>query len=231
MPNACLISAVSPDSIEELYRKGKQHLEEKEFDQALACFNHIIKIQPNHLDALASAALALLLSGRPQLALKTYRLALHLAPHNAVFLNGIATCFMVQGDFDKASSHFEKALKINANASENLYNLSLINDYSLNCRVALELQRLYRTSECTGLHRVAVCFALGKIFESNAEPLRAFGYYEEANRLHFAQLKYQEEIYLSLFSRLQTFFNDNLFSRIKNVGSSDHAYPVATHSH
>ena len=188
-----------------------QLIKEYEYEEAIAIFNRVLEINPNHIAALVNLAFTLFRTQRPRPALAAYRQALKLLPNHPAILNDMGNCFKALGDFPKAATLFEKAFKLQPDNIHSLYNISSY-DHS-NTEVAGRLLALYQQPECIGEPRMLVCFALGNIYEGRKEYRTAFQYYDEANRLQAALMPYNEAKYFSYYDGLRKLLLMPVFSR------------------
>lgn len=89
----------SPDVIKKL---GIVHLNLKEFDEAKACFEQILKASPNDIDALTSLTQILQVQGRDEEALEIYNKLLSIDAKNVSYHINIANIYLKKGDNEKA---------------------------------------------------------------------------------------------------------------------------------
>lgn len=209
------------DSASSLYQQGKSNQLQARYDLAIAQFSQFLRAYPNHSDALGRLAFCLQMKKRIPAALKMYRRALRFAPGNPDVLLGLASCYQSLGHFDKAVAHYKKSLRIEPEKIEALYNLVTIEGYALHAPVVKALERIHRCSAETSPGHVEACFALGKVYESNRQPEKAFLYYEEGNRLKFAQVAYNEKDWFAYFDAVESVFNAELLERLSAAGRND----------
>jgi len=206
-----------PDKIEALYQEGIQQQRAIEYDQAIEQFTKLLQITP-HPDAISRLATIYLSTGRIQQALTTYRQGLKLLPNHPFFLHGMASCYREMGNFDRAALYFGKTLKVIPDNVESLLSMVLTRDYSLNAKPVKDLLRLHESLSPKDQSRFMVCFALGKVYEGHHDYRRAFDYYDEANRLRFPQLGYDEAKQFAYFDAIESFFTADLFAQMKDIG-------------
>lgn len=208
-------SAISAAQLAEIsYQQGRQLVQAREFYEALPYFEEALKHNPTHTNALCDCGATLFTLGRFELAFTAFRQALKNAPHNPDTLNGIAICYQAEGNFTKALAYYRKALRFRPDDPRYLYNLVLIERPSRNSVPALRLERLHKSPDCTGESRICVCFALGMIHETHGDLQRAFRYYEEANRLHYAAVSYAEAAWLAQFDAMEQVFTADLIAHL-----------------
>src|SRR5579864_4434869 len=101
---------VASESVQMLYEKGRQCVKEMDYHQAATFFARSLQLDPDHLPTLAAFALIMYTTNRIQRALPLYQAALKLSPNNPAILTGIGNCYGAEGDFAKATDHYERAL-------------------------------------------------------------------------------------------------------------------------
>lgn len=82
------------------------------FEEAIACFNMALKVEPNDAIALNSKAISLDNLKRHSEALECYSRALELEPHNAAMLTNKGVCLNNLKSFDQAIECFDKAIRL-----------------------------------------------------------------------------------------------------------------------
>ena len=208
-------------SFDVLYRNANAFLKDAQYPQAIECYNALLTHDENNPDILGRLAMCKNILGKSDQALTLFRQASKQAPNDARWLEGIASCYSAQGNFDKAEAYYKKALQKAPNWAIYLYSMILMRSYSLNSREAEELRRIYRLPSLDNSQRAVACFTLGKLYEDNGDLKKAFGYYEEGNRLEFATRNYDEARSFAIFDVLQTAFSARFLELMKGKGRSD----------
>jgi tetratricopeptide (TPR) repeat protein len=97
-----------------LLEQGRQHLEQKQFQQALNDFSEVLKTEPKNVPANLGRARALLGLGDGPKALGPARMACELQPQNeqAWMVLGDAYAHQATQDFPRAAEAYQKALDL-----------------------------------------------------------------------------------------------------------------------
>ncbi len=208
-----------------LYDQAWQALQHKQYAQAIGLFNRLLQHNPDNIDALTNMGYCLYMTGRLELALKTYHLALHLAPHDTVALRGIANCLENQGNFEEASAVYDELLSSDPTNAQWIHNLALIGDYTPDSLLSVAMKTLLQSPKADEKSRLLMSFALAKIHEAAGDHATAFGYYQEGNRLGFASAPYNETNFFGYLDLIESAFTSELFETLRDVGNSQ-ASPI-----
>ena len=111
----------------ELYLKGEELAFAGKTEEALECFEEILKVNPNQLDALVNGGVGLVKTGRLKEALKRFEKALDIAPTDVDALQQKAETMAQLGMSKKDDIQFLYALKICEEVSKTTPNLTLNN--------------------------------------------------------------------------------------------------------
>lgn len=204
-----------------LYQRGRQYLEARQYGQAIGQFNRLVKSNPYHAEALHHLAYCLFVTGRLEVAFKTYEFASLVSPGEIGPLLGMAHCQQGQGDFDKAMALYHQVLQQQSHNVESLLNLVLIGNGMADAALVATLTALHQSPDLSCNDRVHACFALAKIYEAQGDDDRAFTYYEEGNRLQFASQTYDEEALFQYFDLLEAVFTPEFVTTLQKLGSAD----------
>ena len=108
-----------------LYLKGEELAFAGKTEEALKCFDEILKLNPNHLDALINGGVGLSLTGRRKEALERFEKALDMAPTDMDAIEQKANTMIQLGMSRKDDIQFLYALKICEDALKITPNLTL----------------------------------------------------------------------------------------------------------
>ena len=111
----------------ELYLKGEELAFAGKTEEALECFEEVLKVNPNQLDALINGGVGLAKTGRLKEALKRFEKALDIAPTDVDALQQKAETMAQLGMSKKDDTQFLYALKICEEVSKKTPNLTLNN--------------------------------------------------------------------------------------------------------
>ncbi len=159
------VTTTAPDFADGHYHLGLVYYEKGQFGAAAAAFEQTLKFLPRDVEALihlglacykaagAGQSLALrdvgIASGARQ-AVKAYRTALEIQPHNVKALNNLGLAYQALGQFDEAITAYQEALLLSPHLREVAANLATARDlqrgtYSLaaykHYRTGMQLKR------------------------------------------------------------------------------------------
>ena len=100
-------------AIDTQYQRGVQLMESAQLQAAVSTFSDIIKKQPTFAEAWNKRATLYYMMGEYQLSLKDCDEVLKRNRHHFGALSGYAQIYTELGDFKRALSYFERALKVN----------------------------------------------------------------------------------------------------------------------
>jgi len=154
----------------------KNHQEGK-IDIAQELYNQVLKIDPNHSQALNNLGVIFKVLGEHQKAKDCYEKAIEINPNYSDAHNNLGMIFKELGENQKAKSYYEKAIEIDPNHSQALNNLGVIFkelgefEKALNyVEKAIKINPNYTNSY----------YNLGTIFQDLGEKQKAKSYYEKA---------------------------------------------------
>ncbi|MDH4215277.1 MAG: tetratricopeptide repeat protein [Gallionella sp.] len=126
--------------------QGDAHATKGHLEQAIACYQHAIALDPNHAAAYNNLATALLKFGRLTEADACYRRLLQITPGDADAHNNLGVTFQHMGRLAEAEASYRKSIQVNpehANAHNNLgaafLKLGRLTEAEASCRYALQI--------------------------------------------------------------------------------------------
>ncbi|MBE7558026.1 tetratricopeptide repeat protein [bacterium] len=90
---------------------GRLYFTRKRYSEAVTCFQHAVRIQPNNLDFLENLARAAVMSGDPALAEGSYKRAMQLAPKVAAYPYNLGLLAERAGRTEEAAVYYRKAIE------------------------------------------------------------------------------------------------------------------------
>ena len=100
---------------EALFRDATLHAAEGRLEEAVACFDRLIRLKPDHADALNDRGNALDTLRRRNEALASYEQALRVQPEHLHARNGRANMLQAFGRLDEALAGYDSALALDGN--------------------------------------------------------------------------------------------------------------------
>jgi len=102
-------------AIDALYQRGVQQMQASEWNEALATFSAIIERKPAFAEGWNKRATIYYLLGEYELSLKDCDEVLKRNRNHFGALSGYGQIYLNQGEFERAMTYFERALKVNPN--------------------------------------------------------------------------------------------------------------------
>ena len=112
--------------IEETFNLAVKNQHESKTDVAQELYNQVLKINPNHSQALNNIAVIFTNLKDYQKAKECYEKAIEINPNYADAYNNLGVIFKKLGENQKAKERYEKAIEINPNHADAHNNLGLI---------------------------------------------------------------------------------------------------------
>ena len=98
------------DDVGALHLLGLIAARHQQFEQAIALYQRVIALQPQHLEAYNNLGIVLMQLGRLPAAIACYRQALNVAPNRAEVRVNLGNALQVEGDLNGAIACYEQAL-------------------------------------------------------------------------------------------------------------------------
>lgn len=111
------------NTVDIMMRTAAARQEEGDLDAALAGYDDVIELYPDHLDALSNSGFIIAHLGDTEGALPRLRKAIELAPDDAKPHNNLGTVLETAGLLDEAETHLRRAIEIDPTIAEAHVNL------------------------------------------------------------------------------------------------------------
>ena len=183
---------------------------EFDYDKAIYNYKESIKINDS-AQAFCNVGDLYYLKGEIKEAEKFTKLAIKKNPYMDAPYNNLGLICLANGQINKGSLNFIKAIKINKNNFRAHYNLSSLNNYSGENTHLKELLSLSKSSQ-KNEEKIYLFFALGKAFEDIEKFENSFNYFSLANSIKRKTFEYSIKKDEKLFNNLKNVFN---FKRMK----------------
>jgi radical SAM protein with 4Fe4S-binding SPASM domain len=164
-------------TVKEIFILAHQNHQQNKLKEATNYYNQVLKIEPNHSQALNNIALIFANSQEFQKAKNCYKKVIEINPKYEDAHNNLGTVFYQLGENQKAKNCYEKAIEINPNYEDAHYNLGNIfkllteNQKAKNCyEKAIEINPNYEDAYNN----------LGAVFYQLGENQKAKNCYEKA---------------------------------------------------
>jgi len=162
---------------EETFNLAVKNHQEGKTNIAQKLYNQVLRIKPNHSQALINLGVILKELGEIQKAKDCYEKAIEINPNHSQALNNLGNILKELGEIQKAKDFFEKAIEINPNYANAHYNLGNVfkglkeNLKAKDCfEKAIEINPNYANAHNN----------LGVVFKGLGENQKAIDCYEKA---------------------------------------------------
>lgn len=190
-----------------------------EVEEAIACYRRALGIDPRFATAYLNLGTALRQSGRFEAAREAYEQALRIDDEHAATYNNLGQLYMDEGDQDQARTYFRKALALHPELPEAHLNLARSHRFGDADREDVErMESLVARSDFPAEGRVALHFALGKIYDDVSDPEKAFAHYRQGNEIKGQSVAFNPAGYREWIGNLQSVFHEGFFQQRKHLG-------------
>ena len=132
-------------TVKEIFSLAVKNHEEGKVNIALELYNQILKIDPNHSQALNNIAVIFSDSKDYQKAISAYEKAIEINPNYADAHNNLGVIYADLGENQKAKSCYEKAIEINPNLPEILSNyIRQLTDFEIAISKSNEVLKIFQ---------------------------------------------------------------------------------------
>lgn len=204
---------------------GQYLLDHHRYDEAAECLQHANQLSPDNLDVLDKLGEVYTGLGNIELALKFYDQALLRNPSHINSLVGKGQTYLELGDSSKATEIGYKAIQIDNAKPHGLLLLSRSKKSQSNDGLIDSLLRFAKDEYQDKEAKIAVNFALGKVYDDQNNFLEAFNYYSAGNALKNSQLNYSLQSDIDVFDRTINFFDKSFFTTYQHLGT-DSKLPI-----
>jgi len=177
---------IRPDYAEAHNNLGVMLYDLGRLDEAMASYQRAIESKPDYAEAFNNLGNALLDLSRFNEAELAYRQAIKINPLLPETHSNLGSALMALGKMSEAERSLGKAIELAPGQAKPLSTALLYIPYRLDDPRFSQLEAVYAQRESlTADERIKLNFAMGKAMENIGQYDRAFGAYEEGNRLHF----------------------------------------------
>jgi tetratricopeptide (TPR) repeat protein len=107
---------MDPQSVTALMNRGAAYGNKGDYDNAIADFNAVLRINPAHAAAYAERGLSFSRKGDKAKAIADYETAIRLNPKLATAYNNRGTAYMARGDQARALTDYNEAIRLSPNS-------------------------------------------------------------------------------------------------------------------
>lgn len=114
-----------PPEFTELLNRGKAHLKQRQFDQALELFHQAQQIDDDQPELHEAIAATYAMSGNLESAIEHYKRVTLLAPRRSTAFVNLGALYNRIGDFNKAVESSRRAVQVDRKSADGYYNLGI----------------------------------------------------------------------------------------------------------
>lgn len=210
--------ALKPGLVETQTNLGNILLAQGNAAGAAACHERALALKPDLAEGFSNLGNARQCEGRFAEAAACYQRALAIQPDYAEGHNNLGNVLTVLGSFDEAMVHYGRAIAIQPRYAVAHYHRAQIKIFHPGDSELAALESLSLDGNLPASDALYVHFALAKALEDAGEYTRAFGHFEQGNRLKREQIHYDECAALALFERIRSLFGRGLLHRLGGMG-------------
>ncbi|HEX7964366.1 MAG TPA: sulfotransferase [Gammaproteobacteria bacterium] len=198
--------ALDPANFDAWFNRAHSLIQLARLPEAREAYGEAAGAAGNDVDRLLGVASALREAGEVEAARRCHERALELAPGYPPAENSLGNLLGMVGDLAGAERHYRRALELKPDYAGAYHNLLDVARIAPDDATWASLMRLAdRSGTLPPADEIALQFALGRAFEGQKDYARAFGHFQQGNRLKRATLNYDE-------ARQARFFKD--FARV-----------------
>jgi tetratricopeptide (TPR) repeat protein len=195
-------SELAPQSGDLLLRLAQLYTAYGRMDEASDCFEGAAAIQPDTTQAHLYRSDARLLLGDVAGAEVWARKAVTLVPESSAAHGTLGGLLYAQGRFAAAAISFEEALRLNPREGRCWIGLADCRKYSeVENPLIGRMQAVLQRNDLDDFNRMAVRFALGKVYDDCADYAHAIEQFDAANLLRARDLKFDRVNFESMIDR------------------------------
>jgi tetratricopeptide (TPR) repeat protein len=126
-----------------------------------------------------------------------------------------------QGNFDEARQAFVELLSRQPKRADAFYNLAMMTKFTTRNDEVKAMETLFAEQQQDPEGRRQLAFGLGKIFDDLGDFDRAFGYFQEGNRIADAANRVSHQSDERMFAAIHSVFDTAFLNRHRDVGVRD----------
>ena len=192
------------------------------FDESISFTSNALTIDENNIDLIKDLALTCTRKGCIKFAIEQYHKVLAMVEDEWV-TGELARLYLLSGKMDEALSFFKKAYSLNPLDPGNFHGFLQLDRSSITKKMVEDIEALLASDDLPLNNRVSFNFALGSLFDGDAEYDKAFENFASANIAK--GLKYDAEDHEKFVSHLINTFTVGFFNECQTSGS-DSEVPV-----
>lgn len=182
--------AAAPDFLAAWLDLGKLRNDLDRHAEALECFDRVLAIEPQNVQALYLRAQALAPSGFTEEAIALYRQCVALRPDHIGALLGMGHALKTVGQYQQAVDSYNECIRYRPEYGETYWSLANLKTYRFDDAALQEMQQRVAAGGLTTSSEVNFRFAIAKSFEDRGDFERAWEFYSTGNQRQRKEVSY-----------------------------------------
>lgn len=188
------------------------------FYEALECFSHAHQLSPERLDISDNLGSTYLGLGNTEMAINLLSNVVAKEPKRVSTLIGLEQAYQDAGKLDAAIDLCDKIIAIDLNQPTGYLLKTKIRKSKTDDGLAEHLLKFTSKEELPDSDKIAINFALGKVYDDQNNYKQAFNYYAKGNALRSKNLNYTREESERSFSDIINLFNADFLKEHQHLG-------------
>ena len=213
---------LKPDYTEAHYNLGNTFKDLGRLNEAVTSFRQVLSLKPDYADAYNNLGSILKDQGRLDEAVASFSQALTVKPDDAAMHYNLGVVFRELGKFDDAIACYKNALSLKSDYAAAFKDLASLVRYTEVDEEVRAMENLYNEKGAIpDADRIALGFALGKVFEDLEDFDKSFAFILEANRLKRESYDYSLQNDQDILKRIKKTFSPGYFASHLGCGHHD----------
>jgi tetratricopeptide (TPR) repeat protein len=208
----------NPSSLHAFLLYGGLLSKKLRYDEALECFSRAHELAPQRLDILEELGQTYLGLGNIEVAIDYFNRVLSIEPNRISSLSGIEQAYQDTGKLKQAIELCDQIISITPDQPTGYLLKSSITKSKADDGLSIHLKRFANQEDLIQTDKVAVNFALGKIYDDQADFRQAFQHYETANLLRNNKLNFSQSETEAVFTKLINTINADFIKQYQHIG-------------
>jgi len=207
-----------PNNLNAFILYGDFLREHHRYDEALESTQRAAQIAPQDLNIFDQLGNIYQGMGNIDEAIEKFNFALLKDPKRLTSLVGLENCYQETGKLDNAIALCDQIITLDPNIPSGYILKSRIKKSKPEDGLANALLKFTKDDQLESKTKIALNFALGKVFDDQNNYAQAFQYYAEGNKLRNEELNYSQEADEARFSQLIETFNADFIKKHQHLG-------------
>jgi tetratricopeptide (TPR) repeat protein len=207
---------INPDSSETHTNLGAAYLLRNRLDEAATHLERALNLNPNEPATYSALAKVFRQRLMTEEARHCYEAGIAVNDQVPSLYEGLGSLYLQIGDKEAAATSYRRVLELNPHSASGLMGLVTAKDPSMTDEVIEEYAKKLDTDLIDEQNKRGYCFAIGKYYDANKQPDKAFEYIKRGNELKHAE--YDREAMEQFVDNLISYFDEAFFASHRGYG-------------